>query len=1133
MWRGMTRLTLGDRGDRRHQELNNCYVSPDGSEIRAFPGWKCVVDLVSGGRSSGFLRDVLDATRPAYVAAGNYRSLNTSGITEKQYVWAPVTNLHCFEMVRGQILLIGETLFRREPLLVSATPPGDLRVTSWNLVGGQTVLTLENSWNETPTDGAPEGQVNSLSPDGTASTYAVIPSRVYIEAGGTGTGPVNELCGLVHEVDTSNSGAMSIILTTVVTASGTFDTPVVISRVRPMQGATYPTTPDLGIDDPESLTSFRINEQIDVDAVITDCIPAYVANRMRDFGDSVGGVAEGASIGNLLVSRRRGLALPWRLVPDNAGDRLILAAPGYGCVFQVPALLPIVSNTPDYSTTFHGNDVFDRPRSLGIPKAVMFEDTSGSHAFHITTGAVGFVFPDGIYKVAVAYRDDTTGESGLASEEIELTLSGGTKGIRIAIMFPGYLMPETLALSIDLYRSKVGESLLYFQQSITNQTAVPVASIVGKYGVLPDTVGSLFPGYKWMVLYDIPFVADANLNTDVGIDPLRQMPMGAKAARTIRASSIFAGYRGNLGQRDELLRSKIAMRYDAATAAATNEDPNKDRLRCVLGDLVTAIPPYGAWGCAGGTLPPAYAGQRLASLLLFPYPVNMVQLDALGNIKSAHIAGVGDNLVGANKDPQWHLVQTPLREGSTWEQYDPPPYSWLLMPHGKYQVSLVGDPSATPSTQTLPVDAEKEQDVEGIGRIKGDAILATRSTAYFLTWQQDPANNAAQIVADDHGTIAANSMQECDLGCVSISEKGPVVFTPAADWIGVDIHTDFVGESAKYLRDSDGMMRHSWSCHDPERSLVYFGVFSNRLATHITFRGVSYSWEEAPDEAKSRFPCDEVLIYNYRSRSWSVWLPPAGMEVMWMARIIDAAGQPRICFLAADQRIYALDDTWGEWNRDPLKCILTGFDTLLSEATTSTTFDSGSTGIANGNYIAIGMQVLFTDSTGKVYKGYGTVSSFDVMAGTFVTVPDAPVTCIAGDVAWLGVRRCSLKTNHITLSAMGKQVLVNGLALRYSLWSRLSDGNIYSPAAPVFVRVKDRIPRRFDSVDSDPSAVTVPMTTDTVTTDFDYLGHSEMSTLMRDRVIKRGVATSQEHEIELDFICASQIRLHDATLEGQ
>jgi hypothetical protein len=169
-------------------------------------------------------------------------------------------------------------------------------------------------------------------------------------------------------------------------------------------------------------------------------------------------------------------------------------------------------------------------------------------------------------------------------------------------------------------------------------------------------------------------------------------------------------------------------------------------------------------------------------------------------------------------------------------------------------------------------------------------------------------------MSNEFGCVAANSMVEFDGGLAWLSERGPVALGAGLQHVGADITEDFAGQSGRYARDSQGMMRHSWSVHDAARGLVMWGLLRSDADHTIEYEGETIALSDATDEQLSRFPCDEVLIWSYRANAFSHWKPPAGLEVLWMRPLRDSKGVVRTCFLAADNRIYAFDDAWSDTN---------------------------------------------------------------------------------------------------------------------------------------------------------------------------------------------------------------------------
>jgi hypothetical protein len=255
--------------------------------------------------------------------------------------------------------------------------------------------------------------------------------------------------------------------------------------------------------------------------------------------------------------------------------------------------------------------------------------------------------------------------------------------------------------------------------------------------------------------------------------------------------------------------------------------------------------------------------------------------------------------------------------------------SHLLLPRAQIQISEADHPGVTPESNTTVVAPVRDDDVEAIGDANGQLVVCTRSATYNIGASASPIGVLPDISSDKFGCIAPNSMVTFESGCAWISERGPVAsIGGVVQHIGESLERHFVGETARYLRDGMGMMRHAWGCHDAERSLIYFGVYAGRAGTTVTgstpspltvsFRGATYNWEQAggaveagvpvADKVKSLFPCDEILVYSYKNGTWSFWRPPLNLGVQWMTRGTDSVGNARVFFLDSDKRLNAFDD---------------------------------------------------------------------------------------------------------------------------------------------------------------------------------------------------------------------------------
>jgi hypothetical protein len=1139
-WRGMTTQTNADGGDRRLALIEGGYVNADGTEIRMMPGLRTAFDFASLGRADGYRVNVIDSGRPPSAASGNYRIQNDqAAITESQKVWSREALMHCVEMVNGQPIVIGESEFVREPIQTAGG--AECFLVSWTNAA-HTVLTLSAAPNITASDGTATGRFNSVSP---AVLGVGIASIIYIESDCGG-----ELAGQLHEVRSCTGS--TITLQTPTSTAGNFTGSLTISRVRPQGGSVnpYPKLPTRDsqvaygegepFDDPESLTAYRATSAGDPDgAIVTACNPAFVANRMRDHSDTVGEVVEGYETA-YWRSRRRRSSLPYRVNPSVASDRLLLAAPGYGCAFQVPAILP-----HDTTNTYLLQDFF-RPRCAGVPKAVMFEDvntTAVAGSWHVTgSAAAGTDYggtatpgPAGVYKVTCCYRDDVTGEMGIAADPITITtdaVTGVHQGLRIGILFPGYLMAETAALSILVFRSDKGGSVLKYQQTISPETALLVpAQTSGRYGLPVNAIGTNMDLY---LSFNFPAIADTDLNAAIGPpDGLVQMPMGCKDVYTIRGQTFYVGAYGNVGLRHERLSTATLLQYDNNVPSYY---PDRDRIVMQFFNGTSPEPVNGwRWMLANGTLSPAYAGQEIGSdVAFFPYPRATATLDSLTNARSIADGAPVTPHYSVALWPRYKLLETGLRKGDPWNSSGAGSATasnqrncFLRMPHGTYQVSLVDNPTQTPAINTGVADSELEgDDLEAVGAMRGGAMLLTRSAAYYLQWADDPSATTPGLLSREFGCIAANTLVEFDGGTCWISEHGPVAsYGGAPVWIGQELQDLFIGAKARYLRDSEGMMRHAWACHDPERGLVYFGLFSNRNATQIVYRNANVSWAGATNQARSRFPCDEVLIWSYRANAWSVWYPPTGCEAQWFARWIDANGKPRIWMLGADKRIYCFDDTFADRNRKPVNLAIT----LLSNSATYTVgagafnddFNSRKNlGGGSNAFVAVGMKVAITDSTQQVYKGQGTVQSYSVANHTITL--DSAVAVVPGDFLLVGMRGMTVTTNFLN-GQQQQPTQMSGVNLRYSLWSEYVFGA--GVAQPAFGKVSDTVNKRLGRSD-----VTAPLNTDTVG-DWRLLGTSYIQGLTQDQWFGEGKPSGQEHQIKVEMLGACQVRLQDLTVQ--
>lgn len=1148
-WRGMT--TTSKALPFHFDLLENCYVSSDGQEIRSFPGWICMVDPVTDARLAtdttpnltsaplGYETLHLDVRRPvtAAVGASTYlQQIAAGSVTDVQFIWNRPTTIHGVEQVHGRWVFFGESGDRFEPIYNNARTAFTYITGVDDNAGTSIDLTLNTAPSTTAT------VFNSIA-------VTTPGQRIYVEGV---TGPlatalnyksheVTAIVGAVVTVSTAPGGAVAA--TTGLTAFA----------ARVSGNSQTADSTDIS-DDEESLTIWTATSRGSVlTSEIERVYPAHVANRQPDIGDATGNIRPGNTntTGNTKSrSRRRQRSLPYRLVPHVAGNRLILAAPGYGCVFQAPAMTPVdfAETSETAGIQWVGNDVYDKPRCVGVPKAVQYEDpdkTTATPSLHIQDlGAASATIKAnqsfggsdasvtarvGTYKFKFAYKDDLTGEIGLASEPVSITTdtSDTFQGIVLYPYFPGYLMHESLALSINVYRTQKDGDTYYFDRTIPALAYINgVTPTVehSKYGLQPAAV---LDSYYHHVRYEAIYQSDADLALSDAYVPeaLEQMPMGCKAAKTIRGWTLYGGALGNAGPQKELQLGTGTLEYDR-TSGVNAVHYNRDELTMRWGAAGAAPAFRGAedrFGCGAHSIPPSYAGQQVFSRYLFPSPRHTVRINKLINT-------ITSDLASRAADVRFSLVDTPLRsEAYVADASMRTQDVYLMLSRGKLQISEADNPGVVPATNTTVIANERDEDVEGIGDAGGSAVVCTRSKTYFLGFSSSPVGVPAEVASDQFGCIAPNSMVEFGGGCAWISDRGPVAFIGGmVQHIGEPLERLFYGEGSRYLRDRAGMMRHSWACHDAERGLLYFGVFANRAvgtsnALTVSYRGTSYNWVatenlSTADEIRSRFACDEVLVYSYKVGAWSVWRPPVGIGVQWMTRGLDAEGNNRVWWLGSDKRLYCLDDAYGQFDKESnYKAVLeTGSTTVIGTATT----------IATTNRIRIGCTVAFyTGGGGSELVMIGTRTVASTTASTF-TLDSAIVLPTGGCKMVVGARVATIRTTFHNWKR-DERAQTGKLGIRYSLWSRYANGGVDGDRQASFMSVSAKTSVKVDGI---PTIKTGVLTTDGSVT-YRPLAETPTSEHVFEATAALGNVGGMNHQIEVQLVGGAQVRVSDIYAE--
>lgn len=1224
-WSGVSRMNVNDRGRRSFSTLDNVYVSSDGQEIRSFPGYATFLDLSGANNALGYGRYVPDSVKPVLEYSSpndfvRYKQSYDPTLSQTMDARAFPSHMFGFEQVGGEIVVIGESRFRECPIYNNFRARIDIASVSIT-VGVWTLTFTDTPVSHSFTDSGPG--LNGLTDRAILYIEAInLPSSVSEADAALIRG---DLVGKIHELNDSAPFSLSMDLTTL--ASGSLSVSSVnvdsseLHQIRPNRNNAYPATAsgqytpyvfpyDSRPDDPDALTSWRVIDAVDLSdsskSGAYPCYPAWVANRQRDFGDGrQAGVTvantEGIyypSSSNRGYSRREQRRLPFRPNIETALDRVIIAAPQYGCMFQIPMKVPIdpsdwkTGGSSDYGIVYPNNGIYDKPRCLGIPKPRLIDVISATpsqpspsdlgtyNQYTVMTRAVGGIATDGVldglYKLSVSFEDSGTGDEGLASEVIEFTVPSGTTypmGIRINYIHPGYHFPESLCLRMNVYIAPPGSDALAFygqfelaeSDPLLATFSDPQAYVSGVYGLLPVTEDAKNALYR---SFTVPLPSSSG-DLEPGLDTTRlaplsaSMPRGASACKFIRGVLFSGGAMGNSGPDDQLWRSTATVDW------APDDFYPSDELNirahsladasAVSSDFQDGTTEDVTLGIAGRAFPDAYQGIEFVSDELFPGGDSLKAVDKVLNRKVAGLWGLDSTDPAAFRyhhveriKLQRNALNTSRPPGVTPDTFsgivkrDKPIY--YVMPRGQLQIGDPGAPNRSSKAFIKVVDPRDGGDITAIGQLGGSTIIATKKESYSYSWYRNPAGEEPNLLSNEFGCIGSNTMVEFDGGLAWLSSRGPVALGAGLQHIGADVAEDFYGDSGRYVSDSNGMMRHSWGVHDAQRGLIMWGLlrkdsWHSPRSLGITYEGQVFTTQTTgmTDKALSRFPCDEILIWSYNANAFSHWRPPAGLEVYWMRPIRDSQGIVRMCFLAADFRIYALDDDWSDANGvfnatistpSALEAITVG----SGQSTQTLIFGSriahqdGFTGDSYRRNFALllrpGMLVEFLDAQGHVVS--------DTTISSVVTADNAgseSTITLASAQSWRDgqtIRIGGRQRSKIVTSFIGAETLdtmqVQRVQMRYATRG----------AGSANTRIKG-FKSEVGTGDGEEARV-IPFTQDGK---WESLGRAkagttippEITSLGRRKAFSCGEASGQEIALQVEITGESQVRIQDLSLE--
>ena len=1086
VWRGRTTLSVADRGARGFIRLENGYVSQDGQEIRQWPGSFTLLDLSEENNPIyGYARYITDVVLPIFstTPTETYQFEQVVPYTIKQTLnsRAKPQHLHCFKQVQDQIVVIGESRFRESPLYNSSRVP--LTVLAIDDSAGKIRLTLSGNTSSHTADDNAAAALNGI------TQYQVVYcENVQLDEADPVLQAVIDakLNRRVHPI--SSISGDQIILQTAQIPIGSLAMGCTgeIHVVRFNRANTYDNTnglspyngdPLLRIDDPTSLTSWRVIDQPAKGDSVRECFPAWVANRQRDLGDAREAAAPTEGVwqdvfGRRGVSRRECLELPYRVNPEAATDRVILAAPGYGCMFQVPVKIP-ADPAGELGVTFFANDLHDRPRSLGIPKAraveCIYKTPPASLAENGTLGrdfnvraiasSASNGLPAGTYKFAITYEDDAIGEEGLASETVEVTIpsNGNAYTIQVALVHPGYIMGECLATKFNIYLALPGQDdLAFYMSSPLAQRPLSLSTVNGtngdlsaKYGIdLTSSVPTIFRTFA------MPLPGSTN-DLSGYLDPSRlapqsaAMPRGADAARYVRGVLLSGGHIGNTGGSLQLWASKASGHYGFDSFQQNDQiliRAHGDTLDAPSANMDGDIETH-ALGVAGRCFPSAYQGIDMIQRDMLPGRVRH-QIDRVLN-RMGEIFSYGSPL-----QKQLHYERLRLTRpvwdqtrdaGTTPDSVDIARSNrdiWYVEPRGQLQVADPGAPNRSSPLFIKLIDPNKGDDITAIGDLGGRGIVCSRNETYSFEWLRNPGSEEPRNLSNLFGCVAANSMVQFDGGLAWMSARGPVAIGGAGvQHVGVEIESDFQGRERRYEYDSRGMMRHCWGVHDEQRGLVIWGMVTRGATQRLEREFVSYTFATASDELRSRFPCDELVVWSYRTNSFSTVRMPAGREILWMEPIRDANGHVWMAYLAADGRIYGLDDTSHDTSHGEVEIEVAmttrGSNTTTIEIPIECGQDGDTTTGRDGDaaFVRTGMMVEVSDQNGELISTTSIDSITSTGASLVCELADA-VSWDSGYTVRIGARpRMTLVSTYLGAEAK-TNLNISDVQIRYTLFGQ-------------------------------------------------------------------------------------------------
>lgn len=765
-----------------------------------------------------------------------------------------------------------------------------------------------------------------------------------------------------------------------------------------------------------------------------------------------------------------------RMMADVLNNRVLIAVPGHGCMFEV--------NVQRTRLTWQADDILGDANSIGVldhryTKALGIPKGRHNNLEASTAAEAGWTVPphfsaartfdqNTTYYAAVAYMDPFTGEVGLASElrSVSLGILQGNQHLHVDCLSPRSALRECANL-IPVAFVSVGDTpagLLPVRGLVLENDSV-LAAEEGwtaihdpRSTVLePDRINRFafevaagrIQHRPWRIV--VHSIANGEELTAPRRFPiLEQMPVGASWVRVVRGR-MFSGGTAH----DDV--KMLAMRY-YATGTLPGQSAQTKRYFIAFQNhwgKVVKKPRPSELLCDGYKLSSAYEGHFVAA----HYDEDTLVATHRPWLFQGRLGGQVNDLQPGT------MYQYPLT--MDWFEVDENPFNiaegglsattettydqvfQLVMQPDLVQYSEEGFPGIVASNR-LPVDSLQGKRPTGMARIGDEVLVFTERSAHLFMWGLLPRRATSRVISNQYGCIASDSVIEADGMAAWCSEEGPVAYYmgQGLSWISRDIQDLW----RTFVSQTSGMRGEIQGIHDASRGLFIWQVTTE----YVDVDGTTIT----DDDDKPKQRCNRYLVYTYGARCWSLVETPEHDKpycIQYMPIHETSTGKSwwTPCFVAADWRsngsinqirpkLYMMDERYQARRATPISASITGD----WDGTTTITASS----LSAGDLLA-GDEAFIYSQVNKQLRWTGSISAIN-SAGSAVASSVSGITgWKIGDTLQGGVISMSMTTNLMRLGELGAPNIIHGIVLRLVEYQD-PDAN-YTAVSFAKVRVED------------------------------------------------------------------------------